>query len=408
MFIGIIGPDLSPALETKPEENLTQTLSYGSPSNYNIVGIEPYMLPQDYSTFNNLFNKLSLYLDQAKKKGWLNENTIVLFPEHIGTWLVSAYAPLNTYKAKTTEEVLEITIRDNLVQSVVAYMDNVQKGGLYETAFRAKAGIMIKGYRDVFGILSEKYQVTIIAGSVATTDIPLDDRGWWKLEWNNYYGGLKTPIPLANKSNIFGDVSQKRNFFFLDVEPRTPHYHFGLSIVTNEQIHYGPSYQYNTISAKHYLTSKDINFITPSNIGRSSFQVEGLGKVSVAIGVDSWHPDLYDELPETKVMLVPSFLTDVTWDEPWRGYDGEEAPDDIDPTDIGNITEGEAWEKYGLPYHAKKHNIKWGMNVFFKGQLWDIKGEGRAIILENGITHVVPETEGGAIYNLWIDVEKTQ
>lgn len=53
----------------------------------NLLGIQPELFPSDYSSLIRLHRKLAAYLEQARERGLLNDKTIVVLPEHIGTWL---------------------------------------------------------------------------------------------------------------------------------------------------------------------------------------------------------------------------------------------------------------------------------------------------------------------------------
>lgn len=55
----------------------------------NLLGIQPELQGADYRSALHLHRKLSAYLDQARQQGLLNPKTVVVLPEHIGTWLVA-------------------------------------------------------------------------------------------------------------------------------------------------------------------------------------------------------------------------------------------------------------------------------------------------------------------------------
>jgi hypothetical protein len=64
---------------------------------------------------------------------------------------------------------------------------------------------------------------------------------------------------------------------------------------------------------------------------------------------------------------------------------------------------GEAWTRYALPARAKAHGVNWGMAVFLKGTLWGKRGDGRALVLEDGTLHIgTGDANGAALYNLWL------
>mgnify|MGYP000989722614 FL=1 len=71
--------------------NIQQVISFGADvGRGNLVGIQVDMSPLDYATADTLRARLDGYLAAARAQGWLNERTIVVFPEYLGTWLVAA------------------------------------------------------------------------------------------------------------------------------------------------------------------------------------------------------------------------------------------------------------------------------------------------------------------------------
>src|SRR4026207_601868 len=63
----------------------------------NLLGIEPYITPQSYASKESFFDMLNSYMLAARREKWLNQKTIVLFPEYIGTWLVLANEKRNIF-----------------------------------------------------------------------------------------------------------------------------------------------------------------------------------------------------------------------------------------------------------------------------------------------------------------------
>src|SRR5689334_11922913 len=76
----------------------------------NLLGIAPYMVSQDYASRESFFNKLNAYLHIAQCEHWLNEKTIILFPEHIGTWLAFADENKRIFQATTLESAERIMV----------------------------------------------------------------------------------------------------------------------------------------------------------------------------------------------------------------------------------------------------------------------------------------------------------
>jgi hypothetical protein len=84
-------------------------------SNGNILAMQVYMNVLDYSSPERFFEKLDSYLLEAKKKGLINENTIVVFPEHIGSALVLLGEKTEVYAANSVSSAFSKIAVGNLV-----------------------------------------------------------------------------------------------------------------------------------------------------------------------------------------------------------------------------------------------------------------------------------------------------
>ena len=72
----------------------------------NLLGIQPELFPTDYQSSARLHRKLAAYLQQARDQGLLNEKTVVVLPEHVGTWLMVSGEKDELYQAPTLAEAL--------------------------------------------------------------------------------------------------------------------------------------------------------------------------------------------------------------------------------------------------------------------------------------------------------------
>ncbi len=348
-------PGFSPDLSEPPALHLKVTASYGSDTGHgNVVGIEPYMEPERFE------DKLDGYLLEAQKKGWLEEGTIVLLPEHIGTWLMATDQGSRVYDADPTSGAMLPIITRNLPQFLknLFIFDNPDNtsAALIRSRTRASADAQLK----VYGALSRKYGITLVAGSSAimTPGVYPDSL--------SYGHG-----PIFNAGFVFGPDGKPMEDAVRKVHPIPPETGF------------------TTASKAEFLPTFSA----------------GARRIGVLICADSWFDDTTGYLAGegAELLLVPSFLTGTTWDAPWQGYLNDSPLGDNWKEDIGQITEGEAWVKYALPAKAKSHGVGWGMNVFLKGSLWDQKGSGRALILEGGTLHIGEGgDDGAALYNLWL------
>jgi len=126
----------------------------------------------------------------------------------------------------------------------------------------------------------------------------------------------------------------------------------------------------------------------------------------VLICADAWFPQNYSELNSKKatVVLVPAYSAgNNLWTTKWQGYNKLKArdvtPDNINRSDIGKITEGDAWHKYTL-IRSQKTDIKTAVAVFLRGTLWDLGTDGQSFIWTEGQLKAVFKTDGPVIFNV--------
>ena len=80
----------------------------------NIVSIQPFMQTEDYASEKTFHDALQPYLESAAEKGWLHKNTVVSFPEYLGTWLVVAGEKKSVFEAKTVKTAMDIMALSDL------------------------------------------------------------------------------------------------------------------------------------------------------------------------------------------------------------------------------------------------------------------------------------------------------
>jgi len=104
-------------------------------------------------------------------------------------------------------------------------------------------------------------------------------------------------------------------------------------------------------------------------------------------------------------LAVPAFVAgNNSWDIYWNGYVGGKTPADVDKNDFGKITEQMAWLKYAMTKRAKTANIKNGVNVFLRGDLWNIGSDGQTIVWTNDTAVLSKNTQEntGSLINIWL------
>lgn len=359
--VWLFWPGFAPDLSGPPKLHLGVSESFGTDTGAgNVIGIEPFMEPLDYATPARFQAKLDGYLKAAADKGWVGENTIVLLPEHIGTWLIATNQQSRVYSASTTDAAMRPIIMGNLPQFLknLFIFDGTDK--ITAAVIRTRTRVSADAQYRVYSALARKYGVTLIAGSSALMTPGVYPDGL------SYGHG-----PIFNAAFVIGPDGQPREDAVRKVHPIP--------------------------SEVGYIKASKANYLP-------HFETKDR-QIGVLICADSWFADTTRFLADQGIdlLLVPSFLEGASWTDPWQGYVGDEPADDTWRDDVGKITEGEAWQKYALPAKAKAFGIRWGMTVFLKGNLWGHKGSGRALILENGVPHIGKGgNDGATLYNLWL------
>jgi hypothetical protein len=162
------------------------------------------------------------------------------------------------------------------------------------------------------------------------------------------------------------------------------------------------------IVRKIYLVNEEATFTSAGSAADLPVFDTPAGRLGVLICADSWYPAVYEALAAQQPMLlaVPNNQTPAgSWQRAWPGYNPGPTPADVDLADIGQITEGEAWLKYGLGGRLSKAGAKAGMHVFFHGRLWDQGSDGRTIIVTKDDLYETTHVAKAALANLWLSTQ---
>jgi predicted amidohydrolase len=327
----------------------------------NLLGIEPYIVAADYASAQALQSKLDGYMFEAKRRGWLNEKTIILLPEYFGTWLVLADEPecvFRTDKLAIAEQRLVLRHIFGFLWQLIAAKE---KGKLEVAVFRLKSQVMADTYNSVLSNIAKNYRVTVIGGSTVL------------------------PAPQVRDGKLIASQGPL----------------YGVTPV------YGPDGRaYSDLVLKAFPTTEELPFMTPASSKALPAFDTLAGKLGILICADSWFPDCYERLNEMNVdmIAIPSNGGDpVVWDQPWGGYSGWPTPSDVDESDVKKITEGDAWRKYALAGRIGMTKARYGSNIFIRGQLLDMAGGGgRTTIVKDGEVLRDKTATGASLINLWL------
>lgn len=349
-------------IQTNADSYLEQADSYGQNSGKgNLIGVQPYMLPEDYVSEASFFHKLDSYLAAAQERGWLNEKTVVIFPEYIGTWLVVAGEKASVYRAANVYSALTTITLSNLYGLLRWLPCTSVQNPLKYVLFRLKAESMAAIYHSVFSRLAGDYGVTIVAGSIV---LPQPELSGERLTVHNG--------PLYNVSIVYRPDG-------------TPH---------------------PQVVRKVYPVPDELDFTARGSEADLPVFDTPAGRLGVLICADAWYPSPYAVLKEKGVELVavPSYASHSNhWQSPWGGYVPTEVPpDDLKSEDVSGLTTRQAWLKYALPGRLASSGAHTGINVFLRGKIWDLGADGHTIMVRDGRTSQAAYVDGATLSNLWL------
>jgi predicted amidohydrolase len=338
----------------------TELIKADSICTRNVVGIQPYMVSTDYLSSRHFFEKMKTYFEASRQAGYFNKNTVVLLPEYLGTWLVINDEKSSVAESKTITGAMALIVLSNPVKFAQSFLQHQNEGDVVAASiFRMKGESMAAIYADTFKELAKTYQVTINAGSIVLPG-PL-------VEGNEIK--TNTSQPLYNTSFIF--------------------YPDGL--IDQQAIR------------KSFPIKSELPFVTAHPIEELPAFDLSIGKTAILVCADSWYPESYSKIKESdaEVVLVNSYCAgNNTMANGWNGYDGIKMPDDVDPTDIHKIKEREAWMKYALPGRIATTNASVGVNIFLRGELWDLGTDGQPFFVKDGKLLEIGASERGGIWSL--------
>lgn len=332
---------------------------FGEKSEASLIGVQPYLAPADYRSAGALRARLGDYLEAARTRGWITGRTVVIFPEHIGTWLAAAHAPAAAYEAKTASGATTALIAAHPFAFSVHWLQASEEDRAAAAIFRMRQKKMLAAYNDVFGVLARDYGVSVVAGSIVAENPRIED--------GRIIAGRGA---LYNASVLFRPDGTAAEEVVLKVHP----------------------------------IPSETSFTAPAPAERIPTFATPVGQLGVLICADSWHPDAYNALKArgAEIVAVPAFLQpDGAWSEPWRGY-VTDWPDDVSRANPGARTEEAAWRSYSMPARAPRIDVERAMTVFLRGHLWDLGADGRTLSLTGDGLELGEEVDGAALSVLWL------
>lgn len=336
-------------------------LNQGSPGERgNLLGIEPLLYPSDYQNLQRLRLKLAAYLQQAREQGLVNPRTVVVLPEHIGTWLWARGEKNELYQVTQRREAEQWLELSNPLRYGLAMLWATGDDRRADAHLRMKAAQMAADYQALFSGLAKEFGVTLVAGSIVLP-APYVENGV-------LHAGSG---PLFNSSLIFaGDGSvlgQPQRQQFADSEVRR--------YIKDGREQDGREQPLHVVS-------------TPA------------GRLGVLIGSDSWYPENYQQLAQQSAQLIanPVFLSGKhSWDAPWRGNRHQDAAAEL-PLQRGQVSEQQAWRQLTLAANPGLTSI----SVFMRGQFWELGADGQGFANHAGGQLAGTSQHGARLLNVWL------
>ncbi|CRM75466.1 carbon-nitrogen hydrolase family protein [Pseudomonas fluorescens] len=339
---------------------ITLAVNEGQPAERgNLLGIQPELFPADYQSLERLHLKLSAYLQKAREQGLINDKTVVVLPEHVGTWLMLAGEKNELYQATHLKDAMNWLSISNPLPFLRAWISATGDNRMDDAYLRMKAPGMARDYQVLFGGLAKEFGVTLVAGSIA----------------------------LPNPSVTLGQL----------------------------QVGHGALYNVSVVFAADglplgqpqrqlYPIYDERGFIEPGDENIVSVVDTPAGRLGVLIGSDSWYPDNYRKLNEqgAQLIAVPAYVTGRdTWDRPWRGFKSVSTPSEVS-LKPEETSEGEAWRRLTLISQPPISQATAGMSVFLRGQFWDLGSAGQSFLSRNGQLFADGEARGARLLNIWL------
>lgn len=342
-----------------------QIVTSGQDSGHgNLLGIQPWMMPADYATADTVYTALAGYLARARREGWLNAKTIVVWPENLGTWLVTTGGPDAVRDAQRLSDAMRALALRQPFRLLREFLRSSEQDRLTAALLRLNADAVAHRYTVLFSQLARDYQVTMVAGSVLLPEPRVQD--------GRVTAGRG---PLANVSAVFRPDGTA----------------------------------YPDLVRKAHPVGTELAFLAPGHVRDLPVFQTRAGRLGVLICADSWYPETYAHLRSKSVELlaVPSHVGKPgAWESPWLGYSGmvqaDNMPQDVDLADVGRLTERQAWRAYALAGRIAQSGASAGINVFLGGKLWDLGAEGQSMAVLDGQSPVEVERDTPALLNLWL------
>ncbi|AIR91533.1 nitrilase-related carbon-nitrogen hydrolase [Pseudomonas cremoricolorata] len=331
-------------------------INHGTPGERgNLLGVEPLLFPSDYQNLTRLQRKLSAYLQQADAQGLLNDKTVVVLPEHIGTWLWARGEKSQLYQVTHRREAWQWLELSNPLRYGLALLRARGEDRRADAHLRMKAEQMASDYQQLFGGLAKQFGITLVAGSIILP-APYVSQGLLQVGDGALFN---SSVVFASDGRVLGQPQMQR-----------------------------------------YPDSGLRRFVSSARSAPAQVLDTPAGRLAVLIGSDSWYPENYPQPAERSVQLIvnPAFVPGREgWQQPWRGNRHQPAAEAL-PVRRGELSEQQAWHL--LTQSASAEGVS--ISVFMRGQFWEQAAGGQGFINVAGQHLSGTPSAGARLLNLWL------
>jgi hypothetical protein len=205
----LIGVPNRNSLFVKTSVSKENIISIGSNTgNGNILGIQPQLTAANYANIPTFKESIRAYLMEAKKQQLINDKTVVLLPEQIGSLLIAYEEKENVYSAATMEEGMQSIVKTNLFKYLVEFFSTDTPNKSMKAAIAMKSKQAGKIYWEVFGELAKEFDVRIAAGSILLPNTTRTPDGILKIN----KGDLMNTAAIFNKDGKVDTLLEKTVF----------------------------------------------------------------------------------------------------------------------------------------------------------------------------------------------------
>lgn len=305
--------------------------------------VSPKLTAIDFRDLDLLYETILKVL--PRKKPAPGESVLV-FPEYFGLGLYIAQGGEAAINATSMSTAMGELIRQRMVGFVWHFFKTYTDFFVGPTSQRLKRAIFQTYATDVwplfktlFSGLAEAHQSWVVAGSILMPELVLTNNSW----------------------ELVGDQ------------------------LYNQSVVFNPHGEIAGVVSKIHLTPDEAGFVNAGSLEKWRPIETKWGKLAVMICADCWYPDMYAralELGATHFAVPAMVSPNTAWLAPWNGYQPKSStPIDIPPNLVGQISEAEAWERFGLEGRLKNIRHQGGVISQFQGEFLDLTATGESKVI---------------------------